>query len=87
MSRLTERTTDGSIILSAGADFSAAVTKLALLEDMYDALRAELKKVTDDIEKVKAEGKANSVTHKQLIAGKLMCMKLLSRFETYLSGL
>ena len=87
MSRLTKRTTDGSFILSDGADLSAAVTKLARLEDMYDALHAELQKVTDDIEKVKAEGKTNSVTHKQLIAGKLMCMNLLSRFETYLSGL
>jgi hypothetical protein len=87
MSRLTEKTADGAVVLADGVDVSAAVTKLAQLEDMYDALLTELKKVTDDIEREKARGKTNSVTHRQLIAGKLMCMNLLSRFETYLGDL
>ncbi len=83
MNRLTEKTPDGAYALKPGEQVSSAVDKLGCLEDMYETLCAELQKITDDIERLKAQGKANTVTHRQLLANKLTCMNLIGRFETY----
>ncbi len=76
------------ITKKAGRNYSAvnldqAVERLGKLEDMYEALCAELAQTIDQMERLSAEGKGKSATYRQLFANKLTLMNLKARFELY----
>lgn len=86
MGRLTEKKGPGSYGLLPGAGLETALLRLGRYEDMYGALLAEREKLRRDLERLKAQGRTNTVTYKQLLANKLTVMGLLSRFDTYVEG-
>lgn len=86
MGRLTEKTGPGSYMLISGDGQAEVLKRLGQYEDMHQALLAERKKLIQDLERLKAQGKTNTITYKQLLANKLTVMGLLSRFDTYVDG-
>lgn len=52
-------------------------------EKMLQAVKEEYNSTVNKMEKLKSEGKTNSVTYKQLMSTKLTLQNILSRYEIY----
>lgn len=63
--------------------FGDAVTRLASFENMYDYLMAQQSEISKEMEKLRAEGKNQTVKFKQLFANKLANNNIITLFETY----
>lgn len=79
MERITQKTAEGY----TASDLELAINRLGRLEDMYEALCAELARTVSQIERLTAEGKGKTVTYRQLFVNKLNLMNLKSRFDIY----
>lgn len=64
-------------------DVAQALEQLGRLEDMYDALCAELQHTVQQMQTLSAQGKTKSATYRQLFANKLTLQGLISRFDVY----
>ena len=78
-----ERITQKSCGEYTAADPAQTLKRLGRLEDMYEALCAELAHTISQMDRLSAEGKGKAATYRQLFANKLTFMNLKSRFEIY----
>lgn len=91
MNRLTKATTnknfyiiDDTLIQQYENGYSGeAINKLAKFENMYEAILQQQGEISKELEKLRIEGKTNSVKFKQLLANKLTNSNILMIFETY----
>lgn len=60
-----------------------AVMKLAKFENMYESLVEKQNQIVKEMEKLKSEGKTNSVRFKQLLVNKITNKDMIALFETY----
>lgn len=67
--------------LTENADAEAVIDKLGKLEDMYDRLLAEYENTETQLQTLKEQGKAKSVTYRQQFANNLKLKELICRFE------
>lgn len=63
--------------------FGDAVNKLAMFENFYDDLVANQLKISNELEKLRTDGKTHTVKFKQLFAKKLENKNILILFKTY----
>lgn len=82
MERYTGKTEQGYQIRNMKT-MDDAVTRLGRLEDMYEALQAELSNTTSQLQQLSVQGKTKSATYRQLFGNKLTLQGLISRFEIY----
>lgn len=82
MERYTGKTEQGYQIQNMET-MNEAVTRLGQLEDMYEALQAELGHTTSQLQQLSAQGKTKSASYRQLFGNKLTLQGLISRFEIY----
>ena len=68
-------------VLTENTDAEAVTEKLGKLEDMYDRLLAEYENTETQLQTLKEQGKAKSVTYRQQFANKLKLKELIGRFE------
>lgn len=66
--------------------FGNAINKLAKFENIYEDLILKQKEISTEMEKLKLEGKTNSVKFKQLLANKLTNSNIIMIFEKYEQG-
>lgn len=78
--RLTRKENE-AYVLTENTDAEAAIEKLGKLEDMYDRLLAEYENTETQLQTLKEQGKAKSVTYHQQFANKLKLKELIGRFE------
>ena len=71
-------------VLTENTDAELAIEKLGKLEDMYDRLLAEYENTETQLQTLKEQGKAKSVTYRQQLAKKLKHKELMGGFETAL---
>ncbi len=83
MQRVTKPQPGGGYALLDGHEVHEAIDRLGRYEDMLAALLLERDKAVADMEKLKAQGKNNTVTYKQLWANKMTLMNLISRIKLY----
>ena len=57
--------------------------RLKAFEDMLAAILKQYDDTTEKMAKLKAEGKENTVTYRQLFANKLQLQEMLSYYRTY----
>ena len=57
--------------------------RLKAFEDMLAAILKQYDNTTEQIAKLKAEGKEKTVTYRQLFASKLQLQAMLSYYRTY----
>lgn len=62
-------------------DVELAIEKLGKLEDVYDRLLAEYENTETQLQTIKEQGKAKSVTYHQQFANKLKLKEFIGRFE------
>ena len=60
-----------------------AINKLAKFENAFDDLILKQIKISEELEKLRAEGKTKSVKFKQLLAEKMTNNNILILFKTY----
>lgn len=60
-----------------------AVNRLGRFEDIYDNLISDQNQISKELEKLRLEGKTNSVKFKQLFANKLTNSNIISIFKAY----
>jgi hypothetical protein len=60
-----------------------AISKLAKFENMYDDLISKQSVISNELEKLRLEGKTHSVKFKQLLANKLTNSNIIILFGTY----
>jgi hypothetical protein len=71
-------------IISLDNGFSGeAIGKLAVFENIYENLEVEQNKLSEDLEKLRIEGKTNSYKFKELMAKKLSNNFTISLFKAY----
>lgn len=63
--------------------YGEAVDKLARLENIYDNLTARQAEIAKELERLRAEGKTNTVKFKQLLAEKITNNNILVLFEVH----
>lgn len=80
MERLTEKDATG---VYTATDPSAALQRLGHWEDLYDAMRQELRSVSAQMQALSAQGKTKTATYRQLFSNKLLLSDLLTRMEIY----
>ena len=68
-------------VLTENVDAELAIEKLGKLEDMYDRLLAEYENTETQLQTLKAQCKAKSVTYRQQFENKLKLKELIGRFE------
>ena len=78
--RLTRKENE-AYVLTENMDVELAIEKLGKLEDMYDRLLAEYENTETQLQTLKEQGKAKSVTYRQQLANKLKLKELIGRFE------
>ena len=78
--RLTRKENE-TYVLTENIEMKAATKKLGKLEDMYDRLLAEYENTETQLQTLKEQGKAKSVTCRQQFANKLKLKELIGRFE------
>lgn len=61
-----------------------AIHKLAKYENIHESLLSKQVELSKQMEKLRLEGKSNTVLFKQLLANKLMNNEIITLFETYL---
>lgn len=59
------------------------INRLARFENMYDDLVASQNKITEEMEKLRNEGKTKSVRFKELMVKKMTNSNFLIMFKTY----
>lgn len=67
----------------ANGYFGEAVSKLGRLENFYDALISRYEEISNDLEKLRSEGKTHTVKFKQLLVDKINNKNIIMLFETY----
>jgi len=60
-----------------------AVNKLAKFENFFDDLSAEQSKISEELEKLRGQGKTRSYKFKELMAKKLTNSNVLNLLKTY----
>lgn len=60
-----------------------AINKLAKFENIYDDLIANQREISKELEKLRLEGKMNSVKFKQLLANKMTNNNIIILCKTY----
>lgn len=81
MQRLTRPLPGGGY--EARQPFEVLVERLGRLEDLYDALCTQRDQAAARMQQLKAQGKAKSVTHHQLMATKLTAQNAIAQFDLY----
>lgn len=70
--------------LNAGVNQGDALQRLGKFEDMYDALMHEQHTIVSKMEVLKAEGKSDTATYKQLFANRLKNTELLGKISIFI---
>lgn len=70
--------------LNAGVNQRDALQRLGKFEDMYDALMHEQHTIVSKMEVLKAEGKSDTATYKQLFANRLKNTELLGKISIFI---
>lgn len=78
MQRMTVRRA-GGVFLAETVAPSAAMDRLANLEDTIESLEQELQIILDKLEALRQSEKTRTVTYRQLLANKLSTQDLLDR--------
>ena len=78
MQRMTVRRA-GGVFLAETAAPSAAMERLANLEDTIESLEQELQTILDKLEALRQSEKTRTVTYRQLLANKLSTQDLLDQ--------
>jgi len=60
-----------------------AISKLAKFENFYDNLMLTQSQISTELEKLRSEGKTNSVKFKQLLANKMANNNIIILLKTY----
>jgi len=60
-----------------------AISRLARFEDVYDDLVAGQNKISEEMEKLRNEGKTKTVKFRELMAKKMINSNILILFKTY----
>jgi hypothetical protein len=60
-----------------------AISKLAKFENIYDDLISKQGKISNELEKLRLEGKTHSVKFKQLLVNKITNNNIIILFKTY----
>lgn len=74
---------DDKVSHDANGYSGAAIEKLAKFENIYDDLVANQIEISKELEKLRNEGKKNSVKFKELMAKKLINSNVISIFKAY----
>lgn len=64
-------------------DLTAALNRLGQFEDLYENLCRERGETAEKMKALAAQGKTKTVSYKQLFAGKLTLMNMISKIEIY----
>lgn len=70
--------------LNAGVNQGDALQRLGKFEDMYDALMQEQHTIVSKMEALKADGKSDTATYKQLFANRLKNTELLGKISIFI---
>lgn len=70
--------------LNAGVNQGDALQRLGKFEDMYDALMQEQHTIVSKMETLKAEGKSDTATYKQLFSNRLKNTELLGKISIFI---
>lgn len=79
---LTERSGEGWA-LRTGVDCAAAIERLACYERCRDAAKAEYADIERKLESLRAQGRQNSATFRQLLGQKLTLSAVLARYDAF----
>lgn len=79
---MTERR-EGGWALREGVDCARAIERLARFEQCRDAARAEYAELERRLEALRAQGRQNSATFKQLLGQKLTLSAVLARYDAF----
>lgn len=74
---------DSKVTHHANGYSGEAINKLAKFENFYDDLLSKQEEISKQLEKLRLEGKTNSVKFKQLLANKLANNNILILFDAY----
>lgn len=91
MERMTKATdcrdiyiVDESNVKLAGTEYSGeAINKLAKFENVYDDLISKQSELSKELDKLRAEGKTNTVKFKQLLVNKMNNNNVLVLFKGF----
>ena len=81
--RFTETAPEGGISLVSGRTASDALARLAVYEDLLEALLAAQDAIPGDLEQLKAVGKEKSVRYKELLGEKLLNNHAVALFRNH----
>lgn len=79
---LTERSGQGWA-LRTGVNCAAAIERLARYEQCRDSARAEYAGIERKLESLRAQGRQNSATFRQLLGQKLTLSAVLARYDAF----
>ena len=89
MTRLTRRREDGEgyvvddahISHDAGGYSGEAIQRLAQFENAYEELVAGQARIAEELERLRSEGKKNTVRFRELLGEKLLNSRIIGLFE------
>lgn len=82
MNRLTKKTKEGRVT-AYGHSEEERLERLWRYEEIEEQLLADQQNIEEEMEKLRAQGKVKSVHYQQLLANKMVNIRLLTRFSAY----